>query len=118
MVDHSIAHKHSRCLWSLTKFFARELVCPQFTNVKAFALGWFGMEATCYIMRNRIATPWTDVIVPLVWLISAVTVCLEGFGIVRRIYYHYEVFFASSCSGIPLYPNPESHIHASHSHVN
>ena len=96
--DHSVIQRHVTCLYELFQFLGREFLCPQFTNIKGFTLGLTGLYVTkliptCVIMY--IPVPIVSFGIVTIRTISWLTVFLEGFGLFRRILFHYDMFFAN-----------------------
>ena len=114
MVDLSITHKHSHYLLSLTKFFGKELISVKFTNAKAFVLACGSMKVTSYMIANNVQFPLNESILPIVWILSSLTLILESYGILLRFGRHYKFFFRGPCkhSSFNCYTlNNNMHIH-------
>ena len=96
--DHSLIQRHTTCLFKLIQFLGREFICPQFTNIKGFALGLTGVCVTRLIPTYDIfyiPSPIVSFCLATIHSISWLTLFLEGFGLFRRILFHYDMFFAS-----------------------
>ena len=93
-MDESISAKHVRCWWSFNKFCVRELICPQFTNTKAFALGVTGLQLSSFAMKNG-SLMVSNFISPFAWWISLTVIVVESFGLLSRLFSFYEIYFSS-----------------------
>ena len=91
-MDESFTAKHVRCLWKFSQFTMRELMCPHFTNAKAFALAAFGGYLSYKLIREN-SFPMTKNVLRFVWLSSVTLLISEGFGLFCRLGYFYEHYF-------------------------
>lgn len=92
-MDESVTGRHMRCWWNFSKFFIRDLFCPQFTNAKAFTLGVTGLQLYNHVIKDD----YSNFIPPITrWLLIAV-ITVEGLGLLARVVTFYEHYFAPCC---------------------
>ena len=92
-MDASITYMQSRCLWKLLQFFGSELFSPSLTNIKAFLIGYGGLQACNYIIENNIVIPQLPkMVLPTMYFLSIVTITFESFGLISRFFTHYDLF--------------------------
>ena len=113
--DHSLIQRHAACLFELFHFWGREFLCPRFTNIKGLALGLTGICVTRLIPTCDIFYMPSSIVsfcIVTIRSISRVTVFLEGFGLFRRILYHYDKFFSSDPNNNLRRPCPPGECYA------
>jgi len=101
-MDTSITQKHSRCLWKYIQFLGQELVCPEFTNAKAFVLSFDVFVLADYILSTDRFLFIPRPVFLMTLALSGITTVLECYGLGVRLSEIYDVYWPSCpCIHIP-----------------
>ena len=93
-MDANITERQVRCLWKLGRFWGREIVCPQFTNAKAFVLSLVCVETSERFLTYNLYPIIPRGVINCIWGLSVTTLFFETVGMIYRMICYHHAYYA------------------------